>query len=152
MPRAVSDSWLGSVLSPGWSPIRRVDVSEALAAWKADGHYPLEPAIEVASRLDGLSFRYPRPAVGESPDECSFDAAAASRSIYPQVVRGYENAIGSQLCPVGVTASRHVVLMVSGDGAIYGGYDRFLARYGGDWREAIWVIYNRISPSRITLD
>ncbi|MGC0422488.1 SUKH-3 domain-containing protein [Embleya sp. AB8] len=145
MSAEVEDSWLASVLSEsGWSPSRKVDVSGAIAAWSSDGHVLSEAAIDLVSRLDGTGFEYPRLIRVNGFDSCSFDAKDASRSIYPEVVRDYERFVEFPLCPIGVSASRHIVLLVSGGGAIYGGYDRFLACCGEGWKQAVWNIYHRI--------
>ncbi|WP_326954013.1 SUKH-3 domain-containing protein [Amycolatopsis sp. NBC_01286] len=141
----VSDKQLAVIFSDSnWSPARVVDVEGVKVAWLRAGHVPSEAAIEFVAEFDRTTFRYPRHESIGGDQDCSLDAVEAVRSTFPIVIRSYEKRVGENLCPVGIAASRHLNLMLSSSGKMFGGYDSFLACYGGSGREAIWNIYNRV--------
>ena len=44
------------------------------------------------------------------------------------------------LCPAGLAASLHIMLMIAPSGKVFSGYDSFLALYGENGREAMEYI------------
>ena len=151
MTGMVSDEQLADILAPaGWHPSRRVNIDEARGLWLQRGHTASEAAVNFASEFDGITFKYPRHKPADGEYQCSIDAILAARSIHPSVVRSYEERVHEPLCPVGLAASGHVVLMISPSGKIFGGYDAFLALYGETGREAIWNIFHRIKGAVVS--
>lgn len=145
MSTVVSDEQLAVLLAgSGWSPSRAVDVDAATTAWTNAGHVPSRAATEFVAEFDGITFKYPKHESIGGEQDCVLDAALSTRSVFPAVVRSYEERVGEALCPVGIAASQHLNLMVSTSGRVFGGYDSFLACYGVSGREAIWNIFHRV--------
>jgi hypothetical protein len=77
------------------------------------------------------------------------DALRATRSIASSVVRNYERRVSETLCPIGIAASGHLILLIAPSGRTYGGYDNFLARYGDGGFDALCAILNGNKGARI---
>ncbi|MEU8797133.1 SUKH-3 domain-containing protein [Spirillospora sp. NPDC048819] len=133
----------------GWFPFRRVDTSAAVEMWTERGFALSRAAVAFVAEFDQISLEYPRhPSVG-GMHTCLLDAVQATRSIYTETLNSYSERVQEQLCPIGLAASSHLVLMIAPTGRIYGGYANFLAYYGSNGREAIWNICHRIDGLRI---
>jgi hypothetical protein len=135
-----------ALAAAGWSLERRVDTSAAMAAWTGLGCLSSDAALGFVANFDGLVVEYAQtvPAGTGRTDTCVLSAVEATRSVFEPVVRGYEERVGESLCPVGLAASGHLVLVMAPSGRVYGGYDKFLSRYGENGFEAVCRIVNRI--------
>ena len=146
------DAVFAAVLeAAGWFGDRRVDTGPAEVAWRARGYPVSDAAREFVASFDGIRFQYPQtllPGLGR-PDSCVLDAVEATGAIFESTVRSYEQRVLENLCPVGLAASRHLVLLISPSGRVYGGYDSFLGLYGEDGYQAVRRIFHRIKGSPV---
>jgi hypothetical protein len=140
-----------AITTAGWSGDRRTSTEAAIEIWNERGHLPSDAALELVSNFNGIEFQYSRAHLpGTRPtDQCVMDVVMATRSIAAPVVRNYESRILEPLCPVGMAASGHLILLIAPSGRTYGGYDTFLARYGSGGFEALCAIFNGDKGAKI---
>ncbi|MGN9805040.1 SUKH-3 domain-containing protein [Micromonospora sp. L32] len=133
----------------GWHPGRRVDVEDVLSVWRQGGYRASSAAVEFVQEFNGLELAYPRYFPEDGVDGLSLDAVSGTRGISQSLVREYEERVHEELCPVGRAASGHMTLVIGPSGKVYAGYDKYLAVFGENWREALSNIINRVQPPRI---
>jgi hypothetical protein len=135
--------------SSGWTPTRRVDIS-AIEDHHARAGYPLSPpARRFLGAFAGLTVRYLDPQPPPYHDVISFLPLETAAGTPPQAVRSYEARVEAPLTIIGSARSNHLTLMMDDQGRVYGGYDKFLARYGNTGREAIETLVLRKQPQVI---
>lgn len=138
------DEFSAALNGAGWIPGRQISTEDVETAWVQQGHIPFPSGVAFVAEFDCLTLMYPRhPSVG-GEQELILNAVRATKSIHPDVVRAYEERIYDALVPVGIAASRHLTLLISASGKLYGGYDSFLAVYGDTGISGIQNIYRRI--------
>lgn len=148
---ADDDKFLAALNGAGWNPGRNTSTEEAEAAWMERGYAPSVSGVAFVSEFDGLTLMYPKhPSIG-GKKELKLDAVTATRSLHPDLARGYEGRVKEALVPVGMAASHHLTLLISESGKLYGGYDSFLALYGDTGMAGIRNIYQRIRGVKVPL-
>ncbi len=82
---------------------------------------------------------------GLKNDDMNFSFERATNFEAPERINGsYSQRIGKELCLIGSAYRDHMVLMMSEDGYVYGGYDNFLCKISNTGLGAIEaIIYDR---------
>lgn len=146
----IRDSELAEILAGSvWYPSRHVDTAAVESFWEQSGVEASEAARKFAAEFDGVVFDYPRHPVDGGVHYCALDAVRATRSIHPETRRSYEGRVLESLCPIGISASGHLILLMGTSGRVFGGYDAFLALYGESGRQAISNTFHRVRPARL---
>ncbi len=122
----------------GWRKPCEVDVQRYRHALRAEG-YPVHEIVETFLRsYGGLQVFLPLRENGSERDDFHLDPLAAIDSIYIERVREeYDLRTGSALCVIGLYHRGHMVLMMDGQGRVFGGYDETLVKVGESGEEAL---------------
>lgn len=129
----------------GWFSCRSVDITDAETFLKQEG-YSLNDVVQSFLReFYGLTVEFPDKHAADCPqlpltNEFHFNAMEAAGSIFRNTVELYEKEANEPLVVIGEAYHRHLVLMISFSGMIYGGYDSYFALLGNDISEAIDTI------------
>jgi hypothetical protein len=133
---------LSLVRGAGWFFGRRVAVDSYLEAMAKGGYERSDLVEEFLAEYGGLSVGAP---AGGFAEVLAVDPVMAIESTSRNTVQMYEEAVGGPLTPVGGAYSGHLLVMMSGAGRFYGGYDMFFAFAGDTPTE----MFGRISSERL---
>lgn len=131
-----SPAALGYVRAAGWTPTRRVPVSAYEKAFAVE-RVPLLPKVKSFLRqFGGLIVRYATES--HQPDVLDFLAERAVVGMGTGGIGGFEKLIGiAPLCPIGHYQFGTCVLLMSGDGRVFGGSDESVSLVGSTGTKAI---------------
>lgn len=127
------------LVAAGWSPERNVDTREFESALSSAG-FPVPAAVrKFLQRFGGLAIE--QRALRNSKLRARFievDPRIALKNVYAErISEDYAARVGAVLCPVGMAANQHLVLIMTAAGDIYCGVDEVLSFVGADPDEAI---------------
>lgn len=123
----------------GWRPGRRVNIDNAVAALRADGHAVWPDLLQLLEEFDGLTISTSR-----NHNPVVLDAAAATAGIATDWVREYAGVIGAVLTPIGEYS--HMTIYYNQNGAFYGGFDRDFGCLGHTVIEVVDHVLNTDPP------
>lgn len=126
----------------GWSPERRVSVTSIEKRMLDEGYEWFEEVSLFMESFGGLSinFRYE----GRKAD-VQFDAVEAAKSFDSYwIIENYAKRIGkAHFCPIGLAYTEHLLLFMSNDGYVYGGFDEYLALIGQREESVENILYRK---------
>lgn len=127
----------------GWRDDRDVEVGAIQRAWEHDGYRVFASGLRFARAFAGLRLRH-RSWSGADTDESRFDPILAiARFDRAWASERYESAARQRLLPIGQGYSAHLTYLIGDDGAIFGGYDDSLRRFGDSVEDALGNILLR---------
>jgi hypothetical protein len=138
------------LVDAGWSPGRRVDARDELAALAAAGFSTAEWVERFVREFSGLRLQFQR--YGRD-DEIVVSSKEAIRLWYPDVhgyteARGYMRRVGDELVPIGHASNAYMLLLRAADGRWFGAFDWTLGEIGRSDFEAIERIVEGLDFSR----
>lgn len=120
------------LVTHNWGSNRAISIRDIISAWRNEGYEIFQAALDFIKTLDGITFKYPSKS-GESEDESCFDSILTTKGFdLLWAIEVYEPLIEKKLLPIGQGYSRHLIYLMSNDGAVYGGYDDFFCEIGSD--------------------
>jgi hypothetical protein len=124
------------LIKVGWTPDRNVSTSSLEKAVLAADYSWFEKASQFLSSFSGL---YISSTWLNVPHSINFDVERAIRLVDPLwVSQDYAPRIGKErFCPIGLAYSEHLLLFMSDDGCVYGGFDDSLLYIAPCGEEAI---------------
>ncbi|MCE3605158.1 SUKH-3 domain-containing protein [Massilia sp. P8910] len=127
----------------GWTEHRAADPAPFLACLVAEG-YALFPIVRpFLQRFGGLGGDMPAYRVAGAFDRIDFQPAHAISCTCRAQVTEYEARVHEKLVPIGMAYNRHMTLLLSQSGRLFGGYDDFLCLIGNDVPEAMTNLFER---------
>ncbi|QWF15012.1 SUKH-3 domain-containing protein [Lysobacter capsici] len=127
----------------GWRGERSVATDAIQRAWQDDGYDVFAGGLRFARSFAGLRLRHPSWS-GADGDESVFDPILASaRFDRAWASERYQPAAKQRLLPIGQGYSAHLTYLIGDDGAIFGGYDDSLRRFGDSVEDALGNILLR---------
>lgn len=120
-----------SLMDAGWYQEREFDISPYKSANIKHGHTPYNEATEQFLRsFGGLTLGAPR-------GRFHFNAKKASKTLFPEDVKEYEERLGVALSVIGEADNGCYTLMMAPTGVVYGAFDELLILVGMSGEEAI---------------
>ncbi|MEU9974403.1 SUKH-3 domain-containing protein [Streptomyces sp. NPDC051014] len=130
----LGDTALALLKDAGWSPGRRVDVSEAVRRLRAVGFEVSEAACEFLEKFSLLRISH-LPSIEMDGQEIfcwtQFDPSRVCTERDAEVANRCAGLAGTSLCPVG-TDGFHLTIYIAGDGRFFAGMDASLYSYSPD--------------------
>jgi hypothetical protein len=127
----------------GWFPSRTVDLDADLEAWAERRYIVSDPVRKFMTETSGLHFDYPRHQAVGGLHSCVVSGTKSTRGIARKLVAEHEEKLGLNLCPIGISASGNLFLLMDSDGITYGCHDKFMAKVANDGYRALLAIWNR---------
>ncbi|MDR6226267.1 SUKH-3 domain-containing protein [Desmospora profundinema] len=137
------------LIRAGWTPSRRMDVSVHCQALREEGYRIFPEAKRFLERFVGLRVTIPAYKLRDREDFFHLDPREASRQVFIEQIRDYEERIGESLVVIGEAYSNHLALMISETGKILGGFDRFLVMLGEDGWKGMESLYQGVTSPYI---
>ncbi len=124
------------------SPCRAEDRSRIIGQAKSLG-FPVTSAFErFLEAYCGRHFEHPSYS-SASREKMHFDIDALGTDFDPEATEEYSERLGMPLIPIGEANNGHLMLMMDGEGALYGAYDRFFTKLGSDIEDGLNAIFER---------
>lgn len=112
--------------------IEHLDIDACIADLETKGYLVSGPLLSFLNDVAGISCYIPSKEENKRDRELfNFNPTRGSAGIYKDRILIYEKIALCPLVPIGECDNKHIVLMY-GDGAIYGGFDDFLCQYGNN--------------------
>ncbi|MBS1567460.1 MAG: SUKH-3 domain-containing protein [Bacteroidetes bacterium] len=125
----------------GWFEDRKVNRDEISETLRNEGYPVLERVVDFLAEFWGIVIYFENKRNGIKKDDISFDFEKATHLEVPERINeDYSKRIGKELCLVGSAYRDYMVLIMSDDGCVYGGYDDFLCKIADTGPEAIEAI------------
>ena len=126
----------------GWYPQRKIGITEIIKILTDEGYQLNKYAIEIIERYGNLEILHPSFKVKDKNETMHLNPLTACNHIYREKVEDYESRTKESLVVIGEAYNGYLVLMVSDNGSIYGGYDDYLTLLGKSFSEALDAILN----------
>jgi hypothetical protein len=133
----ISNTTLKFLEKSGWNSCRNIDITIYQEAHEAEGYKLSNIAEEFLKQFGGIEIVHPAFRVPNAFDKTHFDPIKAIRAIYRGNVEEYEERVGESMVLIGEAYNRHLVLLMSESGKIYGAYDDYLTKLGDNSYEAL---------------
>jgi hypothetical protein len=133
----ISNKVIECLKKSGWNSSRNIDITIYEEALKIEGYKLSESIIEFLKQFGGMDIIVPAFRVPNAFDKTHFDPIKAIRAIYRGNVEEYEKRVGESMVLIGEAYNRHLVLLMSESGKIYGAYDDYLTKLGDNSYEAL---------------
>lgn len=122
------------LVESGWSPGRSIDIERWVHELTSHGLTMLPQARLILQNFGGLTISPVRtPADAYSPEVIIFDPLHDTE--YDRI-EYWQDCTGMKLTPLGASP-KGTCLMLAENGQIFGGWDRFLFKYGNSFDEAM---------------
>ena len=122
----------------GWQEGRIIDTTEYEQVLREEGFEIQTCVIALLQEFGGLRIVPPHAKVPEKTDDFIFEAVKATYQSLAHWVKGnYSDRVGKKLCSVGEASNAHMILAMSSDGEVFGGFDDFLCYIGSSGDDAI---------------
>ncbi len=137
MPRFSTDT--ESLLrKAGWQEGRKIDTTEYEQVLREEGFEIPTCVIVLLQELGGLRIVHPHAKVPGETDDFIFEAVKATyQSRADWVKDNYSHRVDKKLCSVGEASNAHMILAMSSDGEVFGGFDDFFCDIGSSGDDAI---------------
>ena len=147
---AISEKTKKTLEKYGWSPERKIGITEMTKSYEKEGYVVFDTAREFFKSFGGLHLMMPSPSGGRL-EKLHFDALDMSINYEFDwaEAKGYEKRVGEKLIPVGEAYNGYWVLMISESGKMYGAYCEDLRLEGNTCEEAIENLYNCVKTLEI---
>ena len=133
----------------GWPPDSVIDTTPFKESLSTAGFFVHDAALNFLREFGGLRIQYPHAKVADMEDEMHFDPSIVIRHAVPSDVEAYGRVIGRKLCPIGEACRAYMILMMTEEGEVYGGYDDFFVKVGNSGSEAIEALCSGSQPEII---
>lgn len=122
----------------GWTKNRHHAISAFLLALRSEG-YEIHPAAEAfLSEFGDLTVVFTRQkGSSASREDFIVNPIVALDTLTRERVETYEMRARGRLIPVGAAFKKHMSMLISEEGALYGAFDDLLIMYGGDIDSAL---------------
>lgn len=141
-----SNSTLSQLREAGWTEGYKYDVQFAIQALAGDGFTVHTVVIDFLSNFGELEINV----VYQKNKSFHFSATSAADMIFAERVEYlYEKRLGKKLCVIGAF-SGYMTLMMDEEGQVYGGYEEEFFFVGKSGREAIEILCQQTSLSRVS--
>jgi hypothetical protein len=121
----------------GWTPARKVDISSYKDALEAEGYPRLQAAMNFLQSFGGLELVYPNATANDSMERILLDPARAVAGVSFGWAQDYMRRLGEQLCAIGTAANGYLLLLMTGQGSVYAGFDDYLYFVGNRELESL---------------
>ncbi len=137
MPRFSTDT--ESLLrKAGWQEGRKIDTTGYEQVLREEGFEIPACVIALLQEFGGLRIVHPHAKVPGKTDDFIFEAVKATVEHRGGWAKGnYSHRVGKKLCSVGEACNAHMILVMSSDGEVFGGFDDFLCYIGSSGDDAI---------------
>jgi hypothetical protein len=137
MPR-FSTNTKSLLIKAGWQEGRKVDTTGYEQVLIEEGFEIPNCAITLLQEFGGLRIVHPHAKVPRETDDFIFEAVKATfMSRADWVKENYSRRVGKKLCSIGEASDAHMILAMSSDGEVFGGFDDFLCYVGSSGDDAI---------------
>lgn len=135
------DYFFSKLKSLGWKEncdVSEMDIENIISN---EGYQIFQPVILFFKKFWNSKILFANKRNGLKDDDINFSFLDATRLEVPERINGsYALRIGKGLCLIGSAYREHMILMMSEDGYVYGGYDDFLCKIANSPLEAIEAI------------
>ncbi len=122
----------------GWQDRRNIDTTRYEQVLREEGFEIPTCVIVLLQELGGLRIVHPHAKVPGETDDFIFEADKATVEHRGVWAKGnYSHRVGKKLCSVGDACDAHMILVMSSDGEVFGGFDDFLCDIGSSGDDAI---------------
>jgi hypothetical protein len=131
----------------GWHEGRELSYERISEMVKNEGYPQLPNVIRFLQGFMDIKIIFKNKRNGIKNDDINFSFEEATDLEVPERVNEeYSQRVGKELCLIGSVFRRHMVLMMSDDMCVYGGYDNYLCKIGDSGIDAIKaIVYNQDS-------
>jgi hypothetical protein len=137
MPRFSTDT-KALLIKAGWQKGRKIDTTGYERALIEERFEIPTCVIALLQEFGGLRIIHPHAKVPEETDDFIFEVVKATFISRNGWVKGnYSNRVGKKLCRIGEASDAHLILAMSSDGEVFGGFDDFLCYIGSSGDDAI---------------
>lgn len=148
-----SDNIKAILLKNGWSEDRKIPTIRFEEILKEEGYPIFDKSINFLSSFGDLKIIYDRPypngVTAQADIHFSVDEATY---VDPQwILDDYSKRTQSVLSLIGCADKKHLVLMISEKGEIYGGFDSHLVLFGNSVEESIENIITNNSSNMVKI-
>jgi len=125
----------------GWYEGRMASKAVVTQVIMKEGYSMFPNVIEFLQEFWDLTIYFENKRNGLKNDDITFVFEKATHLEVPERIKGdYSFRIGKELCLIGSVYREHMVLMMSSDKCVYGGYDDFLCKISDSGYGAIEAI------------
>ena len=138
------------LIKAGWYEGRKLEYEGIGEMVKNEGYAELPNVISFLQEFLDIKIIFKNKRNGIKNDDITFSFEEATHLEVPERINEeYSQRIGKELCPIGTAFRGYVVLMMSNDMCVYGGYDNDLFKIADSGIEAIKAIINDKDPIQI---
>lgn len=136
---AISYTATCALIEAGWYPGRHIDITPYAEALEREGYRVLPAAARLLHEYGGLSVPFTRAIARHAVSgQFHFCADRAAEAIdHEGYVAHFADTLASAVCVVGAIVPDGTTLLMTPDGALYGGFDTRLVRFGVSVEQAI---------------
>jgi hypothetical protein len=126
------------LIKAGWQEGRKIDTTKYEQILRKEGFEVPNCVIALLQEFGGLRVVHPHAKVPKETNDFIFDVDKAVVEYgYSWAKRNYNHRVGKKLCSVGEACNAHMILVMSSDGEVFGGFDDFLCYIGSSGDDAI---------------